>query len=500
MPSRWLPRLLLLGLLPALVQGEPYAEQRWLEVRTDAFRLVSNTDEEATKRIARSFEEFRALAPILTGAQRAAPDLDTTIFVFGDEKSWSYFRPTKDVAGFFTTDAEANYIGLYAAVDDERAGLRTALHEYVHLLARNQASSGQYPTWYDEGFAEAISTARVEGDEIVVGAPPGGYLALLDDRKWLPLERVVTARGYEGLGRREKQMLYAQSWLFVHRLTWGHVMGLAERHDQILPYIERVSRGEPEEKAFRKAFGGSYEKLEGELRKYLKEGPPEIVVSAPIPAFESEPRTRALTPREHLILLGGFQLALGEEGAVEAEKLAHRALESAPDDAYAILLLDNARAVRGEDPGDAGTSRALTLAPEDPRVQRGVGRLALQRSRSPELSVDARRRLAEQARDAYSRANALTPDVPGVLAGLGYARLALGESAAAHRAFREAFRLARWDLNLALILGELQAQSGDPALARRLLREVVGSAHHAELRKRAREALATLDAGASTTD
>ncbi|MDJ0851287.1 MAG: hypothetical protein QNK04_23180 [Myxococcota bacterium] len=272
--------LALASLLPALLGGAsvPYADDIWIEVSTPNFLLVSNAEKPVTLGVAERLEQFRAMAAILTGARRIDSALPIRVFVFGDDDTWSHFESRADVAGYFTRDAEANYIALDVSRVEDGSGLEIVFHEYVHFLSRNRRSRVHQPTWYEEGFADAISTARIEDGKILVGLVPGGRAALLADEDWLPLERVVTAKGYAGLDADERSMFYAQSWLLVHRLTWGHVAGFEPRHEEVIRYVQRVGSGEAEEIAFRETIGGSFEDMEKELRRYLAAGPPHVVL------------------------------------------------------------------------------------------------------------------------------------------------------------------------------------------------------------------------------
>jgi FimV-like protein len=495
-------------LLAGCAGGVPrYVQRPWIEVRTDNFHLISSAEEARTIEVARRLEEFRSVAGLLTAAKHLDPALPTRVFVFGDEEDWRRVRPAADVPGFFLSDMEANYIALHLSdgaleefgelVPDAVVNqpFETVLHEYVHFLIRNQASRIHYPTWYEEGFADAISTARVEERGVVVGSIPYLRAAWLVEARWLPLEHVVTARGYAEMTARERAMFYAQSWLLVHRLTWGHVAGFEPRNEQMEAYIVRVARGDPPATAFPETFGVGFDEMQEELRRYADQGPPLVLARHGVPDFEFAPRVQPLPRGAHLLHLCELQLARGADGAADAEALARLALADAPDDPRALVLLALAQVMQDEraDPGLA--ERAVALAPDDPAVLRSAGRLALLELQHETHFPDERARIAEQARDLFARAVDLDPGVPAAFAGLGYAFLALGDPGAADRALREAFQRARWDLSLALALGELHAEFGEPEGARVLLREVAGSAHDDAMRKRAQELLDQLDAG-----
>jgi tetratricopeptide (TPR) repeat protein len=472
----------------------PYVDRSWTEVRTESFVLISSAETERALEVVEHLERFRSVAGVLTGATRLDPALPTRVFAFGDVTDWRSFRPAADVGGVFLSDMEANYIALDLSRGTVDSAIDTVLHEYVHFLVRNQVSRIHYPTWYAEGFADAISTARVEEQGLVVGAIPPIRAVWLVRGTWLPLERVVTARSYAGLDARERAMFYAQSWLLVHRLTWGHVGGFEPRHEQMKAYLVRIARGDPPADAFPETFGVGFDEMDAELRRYLDHGPPLVLARHDAPDFDFAPRVQPLPPGAHLLHLCDLQIARGRAGARDAEALARLVLEEHPDDARALVLVSLAMAMQGE-PVDRGLAeRAVALAPDDPAVLRSAGRLGLLELQRPDLPPADRTRIAEQARDLYARAIEQAPEVPAAWAGLGYALLALDDPAGADIALREAFQRARWDLSLALALGELHAEHGEPEGARVLLREVAGSAHDDAMRARAQELLDALDA------
>ena len=480
----------------ALAQATDASDSGWLEIRTPNFWLVSDAPEPVTIDVLSRLERFRSAARILTGAERLDPALPTRIYVFGSSEAYARFAPRTDSAGFFVTDLEANRLAVDASTLGEPGALDVALHEYVHFLVRNQRSPIQYPTWYEEGFADAISTVRFEpGHGLVVGAVPPSRAAWLARGDWLPLETIVSARGYDDLSAEQRAMFYAQSWLFVHRLTWGHVGGRTQRDDQMERYLRRVGTGEPPLPVFRDVFGTDPAGMQKELRAYAKAGPPLVLVKDELPALESSHAgARSLPRTESQLLLAELQLARGEAGAGEAEALAASVLRTELTHARARVVRALARVEQGR-PYDGDDVRAAVEAePDHPLVVRGAARLELRRLEKGLVEESAARVAASRAEELFRHAVTLDPYVPAAHAGLGYAALALGEAQEAYDALLEAYRLAPWDLNVALVLGELHATSGDEVGARRLLRRVAVSAHQPEMRARARTVLDRIDA------
>ena len=119
-----------------------------------------------------------------------------------------------------------------------------------------------------------------------------------------------------------------------------------------------------------------------------------------------------------------------------------------------------------------------------PAISRRARSGPLSSPKAPRIAVSGSRRASADPRGP----------APGAHAGLGYAQLSLNQPAEADRSLQQAFHMARWDLNLALVLGGLHAQYGRPEDAMRLLREVAASAHDEGMRARAQELIDRLDA------
>ena len=75
-------------------------------------------------------------------------------------------------------------------------------HEYVHFVLRN-ATTIRYPTWYDEGFAEYMSSYAVrKNQELVIGTVQPERVQVLNWAPWIPLRRVIEARGLDSFHNR----------------------------------------------------------------------------------------------------------------------------------------------------------------------------------------------------------------------------------------------------------------------------------------------------------
>src|SRR5205807_7778571 len=93
-----------------------------------------------------------------------------------------------------------------------------AVHEDVHLLTRH--SDLDFPPWLNEGIADVYSTLTQRGNEILVGTPPAGRMAHIQQEKWVPLS-IILAADHNSPYYNEKNKvgsLYSEGWALTHML------------------------------------------------------------------------------------------------------------------------------------------------------------------------------------------------------------------------------------------------------------------------------------------
>jgi hypothetical protein len=143
------------------------ARDRWTSVRSKNFLLLGNAREKDIRQVGVRLEQFREVfSRLFTGLNVNSP-VPTTVIVFKNDDSYRPFKPNQSTAGFFQPGADVNYITLNLSTDlhSEQDPFAIIFHEYTHLLVRN--TSGNVPTWLNEGLAEYYSTFSITGDQKV---------------------------------------------------------------------------------------------------------------------------------------------------------------------------------------------------------------------------------------------------------------------------------------------------------------------------------------------
>lgn len=402
-------------LLLALGCTTPLHENAWIEVRTPHFVIWSALDEGRSVALGRELESFRQVVLLLTNVGRVEPRVPTFIYALPAPES-RVGLPSK-LGGFFRAGLRANH----AVVRPVGRSLGDILyHEYTHFLVANR-DARSYPLWFNEGFAELLSSLEAEGNTIRVGMAPEGCVQALG-QDWISFREVLTQRDYDRPGV-WRSLFYAQSWALVHYLTWGREGRDFARENQ--RYLELIKGGADEEEAFEVAFGIPVRKLKREIQSYLRRGVPYRELTLREPLEDADIRVRALAPDE--IAQGLGELALEVVDLEAAREWFEAALVANPGSARATAGLANTTKLENRwDEAGALFERALELAPDDPLTLLDAAKYFHDRAEASGDAVE-RRGFLRSARIHYARAHSLAPDDPETLTLYGSTFLAEGE-------------------------------------------------------------------------
>ncbi len=124
-------------------------------------------------------------------------------------------KPADEVAGYFLSAADINYLTMVAELRDD-IPYAVVFHEYVHALMSDNLRGA--PLWVREGLAEYYSTFEVAegGKKVWLGKPRTDHARLLRGQTWLPLQELFAAREdsphYNEAGQRGLFMLSRGHW------------------------------------------------------------------------------------------------------------------------------------------------------------------------------------------------------------------------------------------------------------------------------------------------
>ncbi len=257
---------------------------RWLMAESPNFILYSTEPDDQTRAEIIALERYHAL--MLRLKPRAAQDHPKiSIFIAASRRDMAATAPWADtgVAGFYHARLEqvravtlpdaaeslrggsAGHRTLGSARTDDRpldAGV-ILFHEYAHHVARTDTTV-VYPPWYQEGFAEFLSTAEFTDTTANIGKFTLNRASWLANGSWLDINTFLG-----GLPDRtttdDIAQFYAQAWLATH-----YLFGEKTRAAGFNKYCAALQNGGDPLGAFEPAFGITPAVFDKELRDYKR--------------------------------------------------------------------------------------------------------------------------------------------------------------------------------------------------------------------------------------
>ncbi len=409
--------LLATSLVAVPASSKELWERKWIEVRTPHFVIVSALAEERTVDLAHDLESFRRAAEMLTNIGRFEERIPTTIYLLPHRVRELGFRG--NAVGYFVPEMRANYAAMFPVsgmpLDD------VLKHEYVHFLVHNRDSLS-YPPWFDEGFAEVLSTLVARGKRIEYGNVMSNRAAALSYGSWMPFGKLLETRDTSELKGDRAGMFYAQSWLLMHYLLIGRPDRPFSKDNS--EYLRLREAGADPKQAFEQAFGIPVRGLQNRLRAYagrMKYYRGELREPLPV----SETQVRPIARDVIAARLGLSCLTRGE--LEEAQRYYEAALAVNPNNGMALVGMgDLHKFAERFSEAEPHYQKAIAAEPENPLHELDYAEYFLDRAEAAP-SLDERRSLLQTARNHFAKSYALDPENPETLAMNGASYLYDGE-------------------------------------------------------------------------
>jgi len=327
-------------LAPAVANDDEVA---WHEIRTDNFIIRTDVERERAVALATDLEKYRFTVGYLSGIDtRDVASVPVTVYAFGETDNYHRTTGAYGTLGVYMARASGPLAMLTLEDPEEKwqsTGRQVLFHEYSHHVL-HQFSPLDYPRWYDEGFAEYLSTMEFDGDHAVIGHATLGWAPLLKrTADWVKAFEIIDSRGrYMGhigtnvmrdprRGKGGMRMQYAQGWLMVHYLHSNPRL-----QEGIARYLTAINRsGVSDEQAFKQAFGIDYKRFDRALKRYWRDAKfaiGRVEIASKLPTIEPEVRTM---PAEEIeIVPHELYIHTGRGGSVDVRS-ASRAFRACID-------------------------------------------------------------------------------------------------------------------------------------------------------------------------
>lgn len=455
----------------AAAAREPW-EYAWTETRSPHFVVLSALGSGRGAELAQSLEDFRFAAKIVTNTGRFDERVPTYVYLVPRTDTDLGFG--RYVLGYLRPTMRANYAVL---APDRQLGTDIVLkHEYAHFLMHNRDHT-IYPAWYEEGFAELVSSLELEGDAIALGKPVPRRVQALAAGDWVGFARLISLRHTADLHGMDQTMFYAQSWLLTHYLSLGR-----EGRDfaaDTQRYLQLNDSGTPADEAFEQAYGERISGLERKLRRYARNKLHYMVLRVKEPPAAVVMQHRSLSTAEAAAHIASLSLTGAEFDT--AQRAAEAALALEPGNTLALAVLGDVHKFgRRFDAAEPLYRKALELAPDDALRQLDYGEYWLDRARLEQDSA-ARGRLLAEARRHFARAHAIDREIPELFAMNGASYLFPGEDLGKGVASLEAaYGMLPADEDIVMLLAKAYTAAGRKADAAPLLRTIIARARSAQ--------------------
>ena len=354
--------LLLAGVSSPVAHG---GEKPWTEVRSPNFRVLTNGSAGDGRRVAREFEQMRAVFALEFPKMRLETGASLVIFAPRDESSMKAMAPDfwkapgPKPAGLFQHGWERQYAVI--RLDQDVPGRNNVVyHEYVHTLLH--ANFRWIPTWLDEGLAEFYGNTRFEGDKVYIGAP-SVRVQRLRGAAFIKIDELISENPWVKFRNDQEKinLYYSEAWALVHYLTFGPGM---ERGAKLNKFYSALMLGDDQKKAFQEAFGNFKDVEEGLFRYTGQFAFNSYAAPNPSQLKEKDFPSRVTTPAETDAELGAYRLFSHDRD--EARAATEQALRDDPNVALAHETLGFLDFAEGKDQ-DAADEFAKAYAADPQR-------------------------------------------------------------------------------------------------------------------------------------
>jgi tetratricopeptide (TPR) repeat protein len=246
----------------------------WVELRSQHFVVITDSNEKQARRVADQFERMRAVFQLLMPAASDNAGSPIVVLAVKDKKGFQSLEPEAylakgqlDLVGYFLRAPDKNYIiaRLDAQGDHPFA---TVYHEYTHYMLRN--TSEWIPLWMNEGLAEFYQNTELRDKDVLLGEANVDDIMYLRENRLLPLTTLLKVDQSSPYYHDEQKgsVFYAESWALMHYLE---ITDAQKNTAHLQEYAKLLIKKEDPVIAAKQAFG-DLKQLEMALYRYISQG------------------------------------------------------------------------------------------------------------------------------------------------------------------------------------------------------------------------------------
>lgn len=240
-------------------------EHDWYQYESTYFVANSDASKRRTLSILKELELFRAAASQAANLRVPESAPKTELLIIGNDAAFRKLAMGSNVGGFVTR-YDDRFLIVIPASGDADWDYSVVRHEYSHVLLGY--SNYRFPQWYNEGFAELMSTIdfRARNTTFSFGEAPR-RVKMTSFSGW----NTLISEGFDRSHHAKVSAAYLKSWVLTHYLMLGDDFANTPK---LYEYLQRYNAGEPSLSAFEKAFGMDGNELaHRKLKIYVKRMP-----------------------------------------------------------------------------------------------------------------------------------------------------------------------------------------------------------------------------------
>lgn len=261
-------------LIPFLVVALSLAretEEKWVEVRSQHFLVISNGSQKQTSHVADQFERMRSVFHAAFPKMEVDPGSPIVVIALKNEKDFRTLEPEPylgkgkmELAGLFLRAPDKNYILMRLDANGEHP-YATIYHEYTHLLTSKTAEL--LPLWLTEGLAEFYENTDIQGKDVILGQASAGNILFLREHRLIPLSLLFSIDQTSPYYQEENKgsIFYAQSWALTHYLM---MKDKRENSNKVGDYLILLGKKIDPTAAAERTFG-DLKQLQTALERYI---------------------------------------------------------------------------------------------------------------------------------------------------------------------------------------------------------------------------------------
>lgn len=263
--------IVLFLMFATVVASAAPAADRWTEIRSPHFIVLTNSNEKNGRRIANQLEQMRSVFQKIFPTMASDDDAPMTVFALKDKKSFQALEPGDylakgqlELAGYFMRSEESNYILLRLDAQGEHP-FAIVYHEYTHYMLRKVED--WLPVWLDEGMAEFYQNTDIDGKEVRLGQPSAANINLLRDNRLIPITTLLQIDHSSPYYHEQQKgnIFYAESWALTHYLL---IKDSQNKTHRLEDYASLMMQGQDSITAAQSTFG-DLTKLDQALEAYV---------------------------------------------------------------------------------------------------------------------------------------------------------------------------------------------------------------------------------------